>query len=121
MESVNWADLSDKMKCLMEFAKDACGKEDWFLVSTNWDVAEAREKTICLKWFCTELCWNDAPDAKDKRDHEAILRQYFASYHLTIEKKSGRWVIFIATPQPSDTASVKVVLKSNGIKRSRDH
>ena len=86
----------------------------------NASLTTRKEKTIRLVWFCSGL---DKNSKDDPRDHEALLRHHFRKYDLIIEKKSGRWVILIVTPQLSSTQSpfVQVVVRcAAGAKRAHD-
>lgn len=110
----------------MDFARGACSKEeyrDWFLISVMDGKASSttrREKTIRLVWFCSGL---DKNSKDDSRNHEALLRHHFRKYDLIIEKKSGRWVILVVTPQPSPTQPpfVKVVVRCAAAATKRAH
>ena len=98
-EFVDWSDFGQKMACMMDFAAKGCSATEYrdsFLIYVRGAPATEPKKTIEMCWYSSKFSPNSV--SQDPRNHEALLRQFFKDYTLSIEKLSYHWKVCISSP-----------------------
>lgn len=110
---IDWKDLSDKMRRMMDFAARDCSEKDYgdsFMVHFG-NVHSHPGKRQCthdviMQWWCNHLMPSEEARGRtpssDPRRHEDLLREAFPRHHLEIEKLPYRWEVTISTPREPD-------------------
>ena len=115
--SVDWQDLSRKIRAVMHLASvlgasnggggvDGRNRYEDELYAFVEGQTKKAKKSLELLWVSPGLTsWDKSlPEVcqADPRDHEALLRKHLSDYALVIRKQPGFWQCLIHSPDPQE-------------------